>query len=265
LVLRALLAIAATLTAISVVVELLTGPVGAPAGSEFYDASLLLNSAAEHSVANFYSATLLAACALIAASIAEARRSRAEPYALHWMGLAILLGYMAVDEGAAVHEASITPVRNALDAHGPLFFAWVVPGAVAALALALAYFGFCRDLPRRIRAPFIAAMAALFGAALGLEMVEGVLFDSYDDTGLLFGIAITAEELIEMCALAVLAYALLVELAASVGTLRLEPITHAAPIPRGGTPRPGIISPAISPIAGGKPAPDANRQSDGPT
>lgn len=129
---------------------------------------------------------------------------------------------MALDEGASLHEASIPPLRSALDAHGLLFNAWVVPWGIAILGLVV-YARFFRDLPRRIRSPLTLAAIAFVAASLGLEMVEGLLIDTYENAGLPFAIAITVEELVEMCALAVFVYALLIELAASVGSVRLEP------------------------------------------
>jgi hypothetical protein len=229
---NALLAVALALTVTSIVVQLLTSPVGAAVESPWRDASLLLNSAAEQSIANVYSAILLAGCALAAAVIAKAKWDR-EPYALHWAGLALVLGFMAIDEGTGIHESTIGPLQNAIDAHGPFLFTWVIPWGIAAGIVALAYFRFCRDLPDRTRTAFVGAGLTFVGAALGLEMVEGVLFETTGYLSLEFAIAITAEELIEMCALAVLAYALLIEVEASVGTLRLERPRDASESSRG--------------------------------
>lgn len=218
----ALLGVAIVLTGLSIVAQLLTGPTGAALDSDYYGLSLLFNSAAEPSVANLYSALLLVVCAVMAGLCASAKRERGEPYALHWAGLALVFAFMALDEGASLHEASIPPLRSALDAHGLLFNAWVVPWGIAILGLVV-YARFFRDLPRRIRSPLTLAAIAFVAASLGLEMVEGLLIDTYENTGLPFAIAITVEELVEMCALAVFVYALLIELAASVGSVRLEP------------------------------------------
>lgn len=174
---------------------------------------------------------------------------------------------MALDEGSSLHEASIGPVRDAFDAHGLLFNAWVIPWGIVVVVLAMAYARFFRALPQRIRAMFSLAAIAFIAAAIGLEMVEGFLFDSAHATGWPFAIAVLSGELIEMSALAVFVYVLLIDLAASAGTLHLGAEAGGGRSRErdvGNRQQPGIITSATFPATRRNTRPGAEQQTDGP-
>ena len=97
--------------------------------------------------------------------MAQARRQT-----FYWLGLTILFLFLAIDEGAAIHEAVSTFLERYMNARGALYFLWVVPYGVATLVFALAFLKFVWELPKDTRARFVAAGLIFLSGALGIEM-----------------------------------------------------------------------------------------------
>jgi len=228
-VLLLMLAIAAVLTAITVVVHLIEPLRGRSSDSAYAMLVALPDAASEGSVANWYSAVVMLGCAGLMAWIGRNARLTSNGYSLHWLGLAVLFTFLSLDEGIGIHESLIEPLRNSLELGGVLYLGWIIPWGGLTIACAIAYSRFLIHLGPGVRAAIVAAAALFVAAALGLEMLEGQLYTS-GEIGLPYEAAVIGEELGEMAALALLAYGLLRQLAGDRGgTLRIElvPTTSA--------------------------------------
>ncbi len=58
----------------------------------------------EASIPSWYSSSALLLCAIVLAMVASVKRSREDPDARYWVGLAVLFTYLSLDEGAGIHE-----------------------------------------------------------------------------------------------------------------------------------------------------------------
>lgn len=110
----------------------------------------------------FSSATCLLAAAGLATIAAGARRAE-NRWAVHWIGLAVLLLALSIDETAELHERAV----RALTRSGA---AWPLAAGGFGAGLALVYRRFLGALPARTRRDFVLAALSL-AAALGLELV----------------------------------------------------------------------------------------------
>ena len=170
----------------------------------------LLSVDAEGSVPAWFSSSLLLVCALLAFSVPARDGGHAARYAGRWRVLAVLLLFMSLDETIALHERTIEPLRWALSAGGPFYYAWVIPGAIFVLGFALSYFGFLLNLPPKQRRLFAIAGTLYVCGALITEMVGGAYTDSYGFSSIAYMAITSVEECLEMVGAATLLYALMV-------------------------------------------------------
>ena len=105
----------------------------------------------EANVPTWFASSILMLCSIILATIALGKKKTGEGYVLHWAGLSAIFLYISVDEASRIHELAIIPLRNALNAGGLLYFAWVIPGMALVLLFLLAYARFLVTLPRQTR------------------------------------------------------------------------------------------------------------------
>jgi len=163
----------------------------------------------EQNVPTLFSTLMLLACALLLAAIARARRG--EPYARHWIVLSIVFSLLSLDEYASLHEAAVDRVRSLLDIRGgPLFFAWVIPGALLGAAFGVAFLPFLRALPRATLRRFAIAAVLFVGGAIGFEMIGSARFAVTGTTkDWAYIVASTLEEGLEMIGAATFLSALL--------------------------------------------------------
>ena len=170
----------------------------------------ILNVNEEGSVPTWLSSALLLLCSLLALSTPKgAVKDHAVRYAGRWKVLVVLLLLMSLDEGIGLHETTIEPLRSALNAGGPFYFAWVIPGIIFVVAFALAYFRFLLDLPTKTRRLFAVAGTLYVGGSLIMEMIGGSYADSYGEASIAYLIITSVEEYLEMLGAATLLYALM--------------------------------------------------------
>jgi len=119
----------------------------------------------------------------------------------HWLVLACLFAFLALDEWASLHEMWVRPVRQTFDTSGIFYYAWVIPYGIGVVALGIYV------LPRLLRLPkeprtlfFLAAGIYLFGA-MGMEFVEGYLAGT---RSWIVALAVLIEETFEMLGLVTL-------------------------------------------------------------
>src|SRR3982751_4790319 len=66
----------------------------------------------ECNIPSWFSSCLLLVCALLLALIAAAQRQRPKAWFGHWLALALIFGFLSLDETAQLHELSIAPIRT---------------------------------------------------------------------------------------------------------------------------------------------------------
>ncbi len=170
----------------------------------------------ENTLPAWYASMTLLACGGLF-GLTAALQPKRKAFRLHWFILAATFVYLAIDESASLHEILIVPLRRRLDAGGLLYFAWVIPGAVAVALFGLSYLRFLFHLPRRTAKLLIAAGATFVGGALGLELFGGALAEAEGLMSFRYTLMMTAEEMLEMGGVVVLVYALLDHLGSQVG------------------------------------------------
>lgn len=192
----------------------------------FYGYIRLFDLDEEPNVPTFYSAASLLFAALILAAIAGSERAAGDRFARHWAGLAVLFVFLAVDEGAAIHEEVGVLLAPHLETSGLLYYRWLIPYGAITVAVALLSIPFLRHLPAKTRILFLAAGVIYVTGALGFEALQGRL-DERDtrrelaqrEAGLevtrdeasyaAYGVLATCEELLEMIGVVLFIHALL--------------------------------------------------------
>jgi hypothetical protein len=81
--------------------------------------------------------------------------------------------------------------------YGFFAFAWVVPGIMLVIVLALFFLRFLFSLPLKTRLRFLFAATIYLGGAIGMEMVGGRYFEVHGAT-LMYSMLSTIEEGMEM-------------------------------------------------------------------
>jgi hypothetical protein len=180
----------------------------------------LFNLDGEANIPTVFSAGMLFVSAALLWLIAFAKKQ--DRYFLHWLGLALILFFVALDESVQLHESIINAMRELFGASGYFYFAWVIPYGIIAFFVALAYLRFVLDLPRRIGRLFIVAAFCYVGSALGLEMVHANYRSHPERSPVVETMLIGTEEFFEMSGIIILIYALLCYAGAEVSKLEIK-------------------------------------------
>lgn len=168
-----------------------------------------LNS--EQSMPTYFGASLHLAASALLAVIAMLKKRSGGAYAAQWTILAIGFLFMAFDEAAGLHELMGRPMEELLGRHatGLFHFAWVIPGMIIVLALAVWFLKFLLHLPPQTRWLFLTAGALFVGGAVGVELFEGRHVALHGAENLTFAAYVLVEETLEMSGIVLFIYALL--------------------------------------------------------
>ncbi|NVB77663.1 MAG: hypothetical protein HOV81_04650 [Kofleriaceae bacterium] len=150
----------------------------------------VLSLSYEGNVPTWFSSALLLSCALAAGSIAAAR----PPMHRHWWGMALVAGYMSLDETAELHEH----LGGHLHTSGVLYFDWVIPAAAIVAVIGALYLPFVRALAEVTRRRLVIAAAIYIGGALVMELPLGAWTDAHGAETLGYGLIDWVEETMEM-------------------------------------------------------------------
>lgn len=196
--------------------------------SYFLSAFNLLEEASVPTVVS--TAGLLAAAAVAGLVMAHARQNAAGSVA-GWMLIAACLVFVAVDEGAGLHDRLSIPLQRWFDTSGVFYIGWILPYLVLVALIASLCAPLLLKLPRRTALRLVSAGALYVAAAMGLEMAEALVMygaagggmalgdidlHSIHRTPLMTGL-VTLEEVGEMLAVALLLRALLLHLVGDLG------------------------------------------------
>jgi hypothetical protein len=183
---------------------------GSPEAAAWMSALRLFDVNGEGNLPAWFSSSLLLGGALLAAVLSVLVRRAGGRDAGWWAGLAVVLALLSLDEAASLHERLGDPAARVLGdaARGPLRFAWIVPGALLALAVGAAFVRFVVRLPAATRRLMVTAAAMYLTAAVGLEAAGGVVLD-VGVSHAVYLLVSAAEEGLEMAGSILLLYALL--------------------------------------------------------
>ena len=218
----------AVLLLLSVVSQVAWYTIGDVPGLDFLRGILWVDS--EQSLPTLFSVLLLLACAGVLRATSVAARRAGAGGDRQWKLLSWIFVYLACDDAFELHERLIDPVREGLGLSGILYYAWVVPAAVAVLLVAALFARFVWNLPRTIRRLVILAGALYVGGAIGFELLatdyvldgaEEPRPDLVGNQGLGYVPYSTTEEGMEMAGPAILLYATLRQLRDHLGSPRL--------------------------------------------
>ncbi len=168
----------------------------------------MFNLDREMNLPTWYSAFILAFCALLLRIIAIAKKTQRERYSRHWNFLSLLFLFLAFDELFQIHEIFIIKDISRM-LPGVFYSVWVIPYGIGLIIFAQKYWKFTRDLPDRTRFHFILAAILYIGGALGMEMVGSYWTDLEGQQNLVYALMATLEEVMEMMGIIILIYGLL--------------------------------------------------------
>jgi hypothetical protein len=167
----------------------------------------------EANVPSFYSATILLISAVLLWVTGWTRQPSQRSLARGWYGLSAIFVFLAFDEAGQIHEMCWRPLHAASHSTGALYFAWVIPYGIFVVVVGLAYLRFLAALTPRTRWLVIASGVIYVSGALGLEMVEGIWFESHGLQNLTYALMTTLEETMEMVGISLFIYTLVDQLA----------------------------------------------------
>ncbi len=144
------------------------------------------------------SCELLSALLLLLISILESKRKGQNVF--KWISLSLVFFYIALDEMIMIHEYTTEPVSNLLDGvnSGIFTFAWVIPGFVILVMLAIFFLRFLIQLERKVMLYFLIAATLMIGGAFGLELIGGHYSDLHGEDNLTYRMLQNVEETLEM-------------------------------------------------------------------
>ena len=158
----------------------------------------LFNLDRELNFPTWYSALMLAFCAILLRIIAVGKKQQSDRYTKDWQLLSVIFCWMAIDEVLSIHEILIIPeVSEALNLPWFLHSMWVIPGIIFVAWFAKRYSKFVRHLPSDSKRHFIIAGCTYVGGALIVEMLGSYFAESIGQQHIVYALIATVEELLE--------------------------------------------------------------------
>jgi hypothetical protein len=162
----------------------------------------------ESNVPTWYSSAAWLIAGGLAAQAAALRRSAGRDGVRPWTAVAVLCAILSMDEVAGIHELPIDWLREQHGFHGPLYYGWVIPGAIFAGVVGMSLHRFWKFLPTPTRRLTLGAGITFLAGALGVEMLSGMQADAHGEENLGYALIITIEELLEMSGVVIFVYAM---------------------------------------------------------
>ncbi|MES2848864.1 MAG: multidrug transporter [Bacteroidota bacterium] len=165
----------------------------------------------ESNVPTWFSLVILTLAALLFFIIYTQKKNNKIKGAHYWLTLGFIFIFLSIDESVQVHEEVAKILRPSVsnNVSGLLYWAWVIPYGIFAIAAAIYFFRFVVSLPAKTRNLFFLAGGMYVFGALILELVEGHFYIKYGLNHIYNRILYFIEELCEMGGVTVLIYALL--------------------------------------------------------
>ncbi|MFA6245067.1 MAG: hypothetical protein WC655_29250 [Candidatus Hydrogenedentales bacterium] len=174
----------------------------------------LFNLEDEYNIPSFWSSVQWLMAAMVAYSVTLCERSRKTTYWVYWSAIAAMCLLFAVDETVQLHERLGAVLQSFAIAEGVkpsgfLFYLWVIPGGIFALAVFALFFRFLLALPRNVAFLLVASGMVYVSGAIGFEMFEGRVDANGGYMGPLYTALVTFEESFEMFGVCIFVYAML--------------------------------------------------------
>ncbi len=183
----------------------------------------LFNVDRELNFPTWYSALMIAFCAILCKIIATGKKQQGDRYTKDWQLLSLIFWFLAIDEIVSIHEILIIPeVSQALHLPKLLYSAWVIPGTIFVVWFARRYSKFIYHFPPKSRLHFILAACIYVGGALVMEMVGSYIAQSLSQQNIIYALSTSVEECLEMSGVVMLIYALIYYLGQWVHQLDLQ-------------------------------------------
>jgi hypothetical protein len=182
-----------------------------------------VNLSREGNLPTWYQSATLFLAGGVAGLVAVAARQQSDPFRYHWTAVALVFIYLSMDEGAAIHELTVRPLRAALGATGILYYSWIILGALAVVASGVLFRRFIAGLPVPTRRRLIVAAIVFLSGALGVEALGGMFAEINGRNNLAYGLITTVEETCEMAGVALFIVALLEHLRDHAGVISIGP------------------------------------------
>ena len=165
----------------------------------------------EDNVPTWFSVLILAFAAVLLFIIYNHKKKNNIKGAHYWLVLGAIFIFLSVDESVQIHEEVARILRPSVknDMGGLLYWAWVIPYSVFAIAVAAYFMRFVLNLPKQTRNLFFLSGIIYVTGALGLEFVEGYFYEKYGLYHIYNRILYFVEELCEMGAVTLFIYTLL--------------------------------------------------------
>ncbi|RYZ62198.1 MAG: hypothetical protein EOO14_02985 [Chitinophagaceae bacterium] len=175
----------------------------------------------ENNFPSFFSALLLFFSSLLLLLIYKLTAT-ADKYKKNWLLLSAVFLFLSLDEALKIHErverVSRQVFTNNMD--GFLFWTWIIPYLLLALAVAFFCFRMVLQLPKAVRNKFILSGALYVFAAAGTESIEGHLMKITAEDPVVLMITTTIQELLEMVSMLIFISALLDYLSKKMRNIR---------------------------------------------
>lgn len=186
---------------------------------------VFLNMGDESNLPTYVSALYLLFAGCLCLLISRDEFNRKKRLNWYWLGLAVGLLLMSMDEAAMIHEGVVASFLRAYISRGSgiMYYIWYKAYIPVVLVIACLYLPFLKRLSIRYSLRFILSGIVYFTGSLGFEMLESHLVYYNSSEGLkLLGLSILVEETLEMMGIVILIHTLLLYLGESNYTLRLN-------------------------------------------
>ena len=172
----------------------------------------------EGNIPAYFSALQLLACATVLAVIAARTWRARSRWRFHWSLLAAGFLYMSIDEAAQLHELLGVPgvwLAELMGIENRTHAIWIPLALLVVVPVGLAFVPFLLAMPRQIAALMVASGTLFVGGAMGFEVVQAGIWDEDFGNHAYFGLVVV-EEALEMVAVALFLFTLLLVLAMTV-------------------------------------------------
>lgn len=160
----------------------------------------------EHNIPTFFASLLFLFNGFLLVVISSIADSKSKKY---WFIMALVFGFLAMDEMLIIHEHLDVPFRKLLSSSGVFYFAWIIPYSIIILFLAIYFYKFLRKLPLSTQKMFMISLVIFLLGAIGIELLEGNQIEKEGMYNLTYFVFYTIEETLEMIGLSIFSYALL--------------------------------------------------------
>lgn len=132
----------------------------------------------EMSIPNFFSALALAVTSAAAALVAQQHGGANSPLRRGWYLIAILLLFIAFDEGSNIHDRLSLAVQERLNLGGVFYIGWILPYLILLAFCSVALLRVALGLPTEDRLRLFVASLVYVVSAMGMEAAEALLFEN---------------------------------------------------------------------------------------